>query len=452
MRAAKQIVDWVRSTTVMEDLGFPSKVSVDLDNSREFTLTSGYGSNNKCRARPKGADQCRGDAPKFAVVDEIAFCEQQWYLRFLMPLQAVDTRRFIYATTPPLAGSWFADTVDLIRKQNDDNDYHFEPVAAPPRLPPPRQPRPPPPCAVADPHFGRRYTQHTLACDACNAAGVGSECVHRLHYIPEWKSLSKMTALQKLVPASERTAFNTEVLGMTEAHAAGYVPEELLTKVRTEERRLVAGVERVYVAIDPASHRRSSMGLAAVCFGASGEYVLLGVASIQCSRPQLVQVQLLIKTFLKKLRAVAELATAIITPIIECNGSEIYSSSLVEVFQGFPPVHNAFTKKEVHTRGVPGAGVGFRLLTPGPLPPPSLPPCSLCVSHAPVAPRVPRARPDWRGAERRRVYDAQQQDLEPDKPVRLAAQGRGAGEPGAVHGVREHLQPAHTSGHARRGA
>jgi len=80
MRAAKQIVDWVRSTTIMEDLGFPSKVSVDLDNSREFTLTSGYGSKNKCRARPKGADQCRGDAPKFACVDEIAFCEQQWYV------------------------------------------------------------------------------------------------------------------------------------------------------------------------------------------------------------------------------------------------------------------------------------------------------------------------------------------------------------------------------------
>jgi hypothetical protein len=130
-----------------------------------------------------------------------------------------------------------------------------------------------------------------------------------------------MTALQKLVPASERTAFNTEVLGMEEAHAAGYVPEELLTKVRTEERRLLDKVERVYVAIDPASHRRSSMGLAAVCFGASGEYVLLGVASIQCSRPQLVQVQLLVKTFLKKLRAVAELATAVITPIVECNGA-----------------------------------------------------------------------------------------------------------------------------------
>ena len=345
MRAAKQIVDWVRSTTIMEDLGFPSKVSVDLDNSREFTLTSGYGSKNKCRARPKGADQCRGDAPKFACVDEIAFCEQQWYLRFLMPLQAVDTRRFIYATTPPLAGSWFADTVDLIKKQNEDNDYHFEWVAAP--APALRLPHCVRPLTVLTPTGGRRYTQHTLACDACNAAGVGSECVHRLHYIPEWKSLSKMTALQKLVPASERTAFNTEVLGMEEVHAAGYVPEELLTKVRTEERRVLNKVERVYVAIDPASHRRSSMGLAAVCFGASGEYVLLGVASIQCSRPQLVQVQLLIKTFLKKLRAVAELATSVITPIVECNGSEIYSSSLVEVFQGYPPVHNAFTKKEV---------------------------------------------------------------------------------------------------------
>jgi hypothetical protein len=447
MRAAKQIVDWVRGTSIMEDLGFPSKVSVDLDNSREFTLTSGYGVKNKCRARPKGADQCRGDAPKFACVDEIAFTEQQWYLRFLMPLQAVDTRRFIYATTPPLAGSWFSDTVELIKKQNADNDYHFEPVAAPVCLPAA--------VAVADPGLraGTRSTRWratratrpawgpsvstgTLPPPPAAPSPLPRLLFHsmappltrpRLHYIPEWKSLSKMTALQKLVPASERTAFNTEVLGMEEVHAAGYVPEELLTKVRTDERRLIGEVERVYVAIDPASHRRSSMGLCAVCFGASGEYVVLGVASIQCSRPQLVQVQLLIKTFLKKLRAVTELATAIITPIIECNGSEIYSASLVEVFQGFPPVHNAFTKKEVHTRGAPGAGVEFRPLTPGPL-------------------------PDWHGAERRRLHESQQQDLEPDKPVRLAAQGRSAGEPGAVHRVRGHLQPAHSSGDARRGA
>ena len=86
---------------------------------------------------------------------EIAFCEQQWYLRFLMPLQAVDTRRFIYATTPPLAGSWFADTVDLIRKQNDDNDYHFEPVAAPP--PPPRPVRPRP----LTPRWAQVHAAHT---------------------------------------------------------------------------------------------------------------------------------------------------------------------------------------------------------------------------------------------------------------------------------------------------
>ena len=232
-----------------------------------------------------------------------------------------------------------------------------------------------------------------------------------------------MTALQKLVPASERTAFNTEVLGMTEAHAAGYVPEELLTKVRTEEG-IGRGVARVYVAIDPASHRRSLMGLAAVCFGASGEYVLLGVASIQCSA------------------AAAGAGPAADQDVPRpaprrgrAGDGDHHAHHRVQRFgdlqrepdrgvpEGFPPVHNAFNKKEVHTRGVPGTGVEFCPLTPGPL-------------------------PDWRSAERGRFHNAQQQDLEPDKPVRLAAQGRGAKEPGAVHGVREHLQPTRSSGYA----
>lgn len=318
MRAAKAIVDWVRSTDAMERLGFPSKARLEADNSREFSLVSGYGNVNKCRSRPRGTEQCRGDAPKTVWVDEIAFVENNWYLRFLMPLQAVSARRFIYATTPPLAGTWFCDTVDLIRKANQQNDWHFE------------------------------YTQHTLACDECNAAGVGHECIHKLHNVPYWKSLVKMHSLAKLVPASERTAFNTEVLGMEERNERGYVDERLLEALKEKPRMSIGRVDRVFVAIDPASHRRSSMGLACVCLGGNGEHIILGVAAIPCSRPQLVEVQLIVKEFLRKMRSVPELATSILTPVVECNGSEIYSNSLVEVFGGFPPVVNSFTEKQLN--------------------------------------------------------------------------------------------------------
>lgn len=72
MRASKAIVDWVRSTTIMDELGFPCPVRIEMDNSREYHLKSGYGVTNKCRSRPKGADQCRGDAPKAVFCDEIA--------------------------------------------------------------------------------------------------------------------------------------------------------------------------------------------------------------------------------------------------------------------------------------------------------------------------------------------------------------------------------------------
>lgn len=143
---------------------------------------------------------------------------------------------------------------------------------------------------------------------------------------------------------------------MDEQTTSGYVDERLLTAVREAPRRPIDGkVEKIWVGIDPASHRRSSMGLCAVTLGLNGEYVILGLASIQCSRPQLVQVQLLIKQFLTKLRAVPEAKHSIIIPVCECNGSEIYSASLVEVFQEYPPILNAFTKKEVNV--APGIGV-----------------------------------------------------------------------------------------------
>ena len=54
MRAAKSILDWVIASLSFEELGFPQEPKIFLDNSREFTIISGYGSYNKVRARPKG--------------------------------------------------------------------------------------------------------------------------------------------------------------------------------------------------------------------------------------------------------------------------------------------------------------------------------------------------------------------------------------------------------------
>jgi hypothetical protein len=129
-----------------------------------------------------------------------------------------------------------------------------------------------------------------------------------------WKSLTMMHSMAKLVPASERVAYNTEVLGMEEVNDRGYVDERLLDALTQKPRYALPRVDRVFVAIDPASHRRSSMGLACVCLGENGEHIICGVASILCSRPRLVEVQLAIKTFLQRMRKVPELATSILTP------------------------------------------------------------------------------------------------------------------------------------------
>lgn len=107
---------------------------------------------------------------------------------------------------------------------------------------------------------------------------------------------------------------------MAETGASSYIHAAHLDALRAESRVPVGDVNTLFVSIDPASHRRSSMGLCATSFGKHGEYIVHGTASIECSRPELVQVQLVIKTFLERLRQVPELAMSTLIPIVECNG------------------------------------------------------------------------------------------------------------------------------------
>ena len=51
--------------------------------------------------------------------------------RFLQPLTQVKQRRFSFITTPPLAGTWFCEVVDSIKKANADGDTHFSAISGP---------------------------------------------------------------------------------------------------------------------------------------------------------------------------------------------------------------------------------------------------------------------------------------------------------------------------------
>lgn len=287
VKASKNTIDWLRRTRHAQNSGY-GKIRVAVDNARSYGIVNPSGTVNEIHARPRTVESCRGDNPSALIVDEIAFCKSEWYFRFLQPLTMVRSRRFSYITTPPLEGSWFTEVVDSIKRANADGDFHF------------------------------KYVTHTLSCEACIAAGIAYKCVHNLGHIPPWKSILKMGQIKRLYPKRQQREFETEILGIPEESAGGYIDIKLLDALREKPRKPADFEYRtVYVAIDPLSHGVSEMGLCAIGYGANGETVILGTAAVGSRRPMLVEIKAVVATFLTKLRRHAGCELATLVPIVE---------------------------------------------------------------------------------------------------------------------------------------
>lgn len=96
LRAAKVIVDWVLSDTPT----WAPRFSKVRDNERMVSIFNGRAVNTAV-ARPKRVESCRGDAAHCVMVDEVAFVEQAWWDRFLVPTFNNANRRTAQPTTPP---------------------------------------------------------------------------------------------------------------------------------------------------------------------------------------------------------------------------------------------------------------------------------------------------------------------------------------------------------------
>jgi len=174
--------------------------------------------------------------------------------------------------------------------------------------------------ANADGDFHFKYITHTLACTACINSGVAHRCIHNLGNLPAWKSIMKLAQIKRIYPKKQQREFETEVLGIPEDTAEGYIDSALLDALREKPRFVPEPGERfaeVWVGVDPLSHGRSEMGLAAIAYSSRGEKVILGTAAVPTRRPMLVEVRAAINVFLQKLRDHQGAAMAIIVPIVE---------------------------------------------------------------------------------------------------------------------------------------
>ena len=138
----------------------------------------------------------------------------------------------------------------------------------------------------------------------------------------------KLSQIKRIYPKKQQREFETEILGIPEDSGEGYIDSQLLEALKDKPRFVLAETDsftEVWVGIDPLSHNRSEMGLAAIAYSSRGEKVILGCAAVPTKRPMLVEVKEAVKMFLARLRNHPGCALIPIVPIVECNNNEVYA-------------------------------------------------------------------------------------------------------------------------------
>ena len=300
IKAAKKYIYWLNS----DEGAHPDfQFTIVRDNERQFALQVGTAV-NECCARPKNPESCRGDAPRAAIFDEVAFIGKKLWTDFAFPLLQVKGRVFTLATTPPAPSGWFAQFITLIKSRNAKNDFFF------------------------------KLINHSLSCQECIESGNAVDCCHNLSYVPPWKSL--VTLNQMLMLAADKEAYQMEVYGIIAAGGTEYLPAKLVNAAVLRAAIPIDDTmfDFVYVSIDPPSHSVSDFAAVAFVITATGVHVIVGLFNVNAKQCQISEIQRIVHQFMHRIRshpAIQQQTT--IVPIIECNNNEILSLSLLRVIQ-----------------------------------------------------------------------------------------------------------------------
>lgn len=312
IRGAKRYVYWLDKTHA-------DAPKIITDNEYTLEVKTVYNNTHVIKARPKTANSCRGDAPHAAFFDEFAFMTLGFWTEFAYPLLQVPGRVFTCATTPPSFESHFNAFITQIKDQNKVNNFFF------------------------------RLINHSLVCEDCDDKDLQSQCVHRLSLVPPWKSLSRLQQMRSFVSENNMRTFETEVYGVLDKQTNTYLPGKLVDETFLDASALQRcdspRSEPVYIAVDPPSHQRSNFGVAAIMYGRSGEYIVLGAAEISALRCEVIQIQAAVGQFIKRVRGHSWTRGRSIVPIIECNNNEILSQAILKVFYAYPPIVMPFIKR-----------------------------------------------------------------------------------------------------------
>ena len=157
--------------------------------------------------------------------------------------------------------------------------------------------------------------------------------------MPPWKSVVRFEALRRLVPHKRKEEFSAEVFGVLKRETANYFPVKIVEASLDSKKAVVplktitiAGINSgvatpvIYICCDPASHQKSSLGLAALAYSPTGQILLLGASEVPVRSSAVIQIQMVMERFVSRLLSnIAgsnlrfSIRDCLVVPIVEAN-------------------------------------------------------------------------------------------------------------------------------------
>lgn len=324
---AKSIVEWLAKDENVAIHGYPFELY--MNNIKSFSVKTAYGI-NQVNSTAATVRSCRGQRPPVIFVDEAAFIAWSWYPDFLFPLFQVQGRVATLITTPSYQDTTHQQFFQKVLKRNEEGDRTFF------------------------------LANHTLVCKACEDAGIGKECCHRLYILPEWKSLLNITKTASLLSKKDEESYMRENMGVIGNIFDGFLPPKLTNPVfelPPVDPECIDYSSPIYIAIDPPSHQKSDMGILAAIDGDIG-LVIIGVCSVNAVACNTFEIVAIIQQFLDNIRKhPLGFDRNQIVPIVEANNNDVLSKSIVDAFDGYRPIYMPFVSANFKKYISPGIGV-----------------------------------------------------------------------------------------------
>lgn len=138
------------------------------------------------------------------------------------------------------------------------------------------------------------------------------------------------------------TTSTSQVYGRLYESDSSYLPANLVDYTVLERETIAApnfgASTTIYIAIDPASHHTSYAGMTAVAHTVTGNTIVLGMAELSMQRCEVAQCEMCVCKFVSRVLLHASLRrigkqNIRVVPIVECNGSDVLSGSLVSAIR-----------------------------------------------------------------------------------------------------------------------